>query len=151
MVALAIMAIFAKIAIPEIQTMSTNSKLNAYSSSLISSVYLARSEAIKRNASVTLCASSDGSSCTTTANWNIGWIVITGTKVLEYRQALATDYSILESNAANVVFPAAGLGATVSTFTVCKGGSYPGVVEYVVSVNATGRASKTKTHTGICS
>ena len=41
----------------------------------IQGVYLARSEAIKRNAVVSLCPSLNGSTCTPGTSWHGGWLV----------------------------------------------------------------------------
>lgn len=152
MIVIIIIGILTAIAIPAFEAMTINSKLRAYSSSLISSVYLARNEAIKRNASVTLCASTNGSSCSATSDWKDGWIVISGSTVIEYQQALAYGYSIIRSGAAaNVIFQPSGVGATSSEFKVCKALPTAGDSEYMVRIGATGRPSKTKTTTGACS
>jgi type IV fimbrial biogenesis protein FimT len=41
----------------------------------IQAVYVARSEAIKRNGVVSLCPSRDGTTCATDSPWDLGWIV----------------------------------------------------------------------------
>ena len=41
----------------------------------IQAVYVARSEAIKRNGVVSLCPSRDGTTCATDSPWDRGWIV----------------------------------------------------------------------------
>jgi len=50
-------------------------------SELVSSFTLARSEAARRGVSVSICASTDGQTCTTgdLPNWRTGWIVFTDT------------------------------------------------------------------------
>jgi len=52
-----------------------NSKLNADYSQLIGALYLARSEAVKRSGSVTVCARQTDNSCGD--DWNNGWLVFT--------------------------------------------------------------------------
>ncbi len=54
--------------------MLRNNRLTAETNKLVSSLYLARSEAVKRNLEVALCGSGDGEKCT--GEWNKGWIVI---------------------------------------------------------------------------
>ncbi len=74
MITVAIMAILATIAVPSFNEVMLGSKLNAQANNFVASAQLARSEAIKRNSRVTLCASSNGSSCT--GAWKDGWIVM---------------------------------------------------------------------------
>ncbi len=74
MITVAIMAILATIAVPSFNEAMLGSKLNAQANNFVASAQLARSEAIKRNSRVTLCASSNGSSCT--GAWKDGWIVM---------------------------------------------------------------------------
>jgi type IV fimbrial biogenesis protein FimT len=44
---------------------------------LIADLYFARSEAVKRGRSVTLCKSDSGVACTEDSVWHDGWIIIT--------------------------------------------------------------------------
>jgi type IV fimbrial biogenesis protein FimT len=41
----------------------------------VQAVYLARSEAIKRNGVVSLCPSRDGATCSPITPWNAGWLI----------------------------------------------------------------------------
>ena len=50
----------------------------ASANDLLASVQLARSEAIKRNVAVTLCASADGTTCAGGGGWEQGWVVREG-------------------------------------------------------------------------
>jgi type IV fimbrial biogenesis protein FimT len=65
-----IVAIFAMIAMPNMTDMMTNDKLRVSGTDLMSSLLLARSEAIKRNAQVEVRPASVG-------DWTQGWIVDT--------------------------------------------------------------------------
>jgi type IV fimbrial biogenesis protein FimT len=49
-----------------------NSRLAAHTNDLLTSLHLARTEAIKRNARVTLCKSADAAICSTAAG-GTGW------------------------------------------------------------------------------
>ena len=74
LIALAIVAIVASQAVPNFRVMVQNNKLIAQKNEFITTLNLARSEAVKRGNRVTVCASSDKSSCDTT-DWSKGWIV----------------------------------------------------------------------------
>ncbi len=60
MIVLVIVAIVLVLVPPGMAQLSLSTNLKSYSHEMLSSVYLARSEAIKRNAPATLCVSTDG-------------------------------------------------------------------------------------------
>ena len=76
MIVLALGAILMTIAVPSFTTTIQNNRLTAQTNDFVSTLNLARSEAIKRGARVTVCKSADASSCdTSTTGWEQGWIV----------------------------------------------------------------------------
>lgn len=75
LVLLAIVAVLQTLAAPAISGMSDSLRLTAGINSFLSSIHLARSEAIKRNARVVLCKSATGDACASTGGWEQGWIV----------------------------------------------------------------------------
>src|SRR5262245_54788327 len=76
MVTIAIAALLFAIGVPMFRNASLGARLSAGANNLLASVQLARSEAIKRNVQVTLCASSDGATCAAAGGWEQGWIII---------------------------------------------------------------------------
>lgn len=76
MVAVAVFAILALIAVPSFRNLLLNNRRTALANDLISSIAIARSEAVRRGQAVNVCASSNGSSCLGSTNWNTGWIVV---------------------------------------------------------------------------
>jgi len=74
MVALAVFALVATLAVPNIRNFVQNNQMSASANNLMGSLALARSEAIKRNTQVSVCASSSQTGCTG-VDWNSGWIV----------------------------------------------------------------------------
>jgi type IV fimbrial biogenesis protein FimT len=149
MVALAVAAILAAIAIPAFDSFILSNRLSSYSSAFSASARVARSEAMKRNLPVTLCKSSNGTSCSASGGWEQGWIVLSGTTVIKAQQATAAGY-LLSSSTNSLTFQPSGLGATQTTLTVCRA-SPLGTQERQVTVSATGRASISKTYSGVCS
>lgn len=151
MVTIAVMAILLGIAVPSFNEAMLGSKLASFANNLSSSALLARSEAIKRNAPVTLCVSSSGTACGTGA-WEQGWIVISGTTVLHRQEALPSGLKVTEAAANDeIIFRPTGVGATPATFTVCRAAPSAGNQERVVTINANGRSDIDKTTTGTCS
>jgi len=72
-ITLAIVGILATLALPNLQGFIRNNRVVSESGNFRAALLLARSEAIKRNGVVAICASSDGASCVGT--WNDGWLV----------------------------------------------------------------------------
>jgi len=75
LVTLSVLAILLAIGVPAFNQFVVSNRLSAYSSDMLSTLTLARSEAIKRNSRVVLCKSADGESCAAAGSWNQGWIV----------------------------------------------------------------------------
>jgi type IV fimbrial biogenesis protein FimT len=148
MMTIAVAAILLGIAVPSFNNAILGYKLSAYANNLAAGAFLARSEAIKRNATVTMCASSDGASCTG-GGWEQGWIVLAGTDVLQQHPA-ATNGFKLTGTVSSIIFQPTGVGATPGTITVCRATPEPGAQERLVAVSATGRPSISKTSVGAC-
>jgi type IV fimbrial biogenesis protein FimT len=77
MVVLALVAVMAMIATPSWRSMQVRNTIRAMVNDYTLSLYFARTEAIRQNAAVTVCPSSNGSSCTDSALED-GWIVMVG-------------------------------------------------------------------------
>lgn len=77
MVTVAIVAILAMAAAPSMSDFVIRNRSSATSNEFIGSVLRARNEAASRNSCVTMCVSSNGSSCAaaTETAWGNGWIV----------------------------------------------------------------------------
>ncbi|MGM3275676.1 GspH/FimT family pseudopilin [Ralstonia sp. 24A2] len=74
-ITLAIVAILAVIAVPSFTGTIQRARTQSEANSLVNDLQFARSEAIKRGLPVSLCASSDGATCTNANAWDRGWIV----------------------------------------------------------------------------
>ena len=151
MVAVAMVAVLAMLAAPSFNESILSNKLTGFATSFIASAQLARSEAIKRNASVTLClvANESSSTCSTTGDWEQGWIVISGTTVILRQQALPTGYK-LTGSAKSIAFEAVGAGAVAVTMKLCRATPSPGSQEREIKVSITGRTSVSTSRTGAC-
>lgn len=157
MVAVAVAAILVGIAVPALSMFVQNSRESTEADSLMTSLSYARSEAVKRDADVEVCASSDGSSCNAT-DWDNGWIVLTTDStptVLQVMPKLGDGNTLaatfngdgvsqvtFQSN--GFVAAAAGSGAYYTTyFTLCdsRGAAHARDVE----VSATGAIQASST------
>jgi len=147
MIAVAIVGILVAIGGPSMRSFVQGNRLIASSNELLSAFHIARSEAIKLNARVTICESDNGTSCTApgTGNWKSGWIVfvdangdLTGTGsrctapntdcLLRSHGAIDDDFlSLLGSNGvSSFTFTSRGLPKAVTgvpqsgTFSLCE-------------------------------
>ena len=75
MITLAIVAILLTVGVPSLTAFMQGNRLISSTNELVSALHVARSEAIKLNVRVSVCESSDGANCSTTGNWENGWIV----------------------------------------------------------------------------
>lgn len=166
MVTLLIAGILIVIAVPAFQDATLGSKLGALANTAVSSVNIAKGEAIKRNAVLKMCATVSGSSCVSSGGWQQGWIVfrdIDGDGVLDsddtliQRQAaLPTGFKLSavdnDGNAVHaILFQPTGVGTTYSLMTLCRSQPKVGAQERIISISTTGRTSVTKTTNGACS
>lgn len=78
LVVLAIVAIMMAIGVPSYRFIANTSRVASEVNALVGDMQFARSEAIKRGMSVSLCAAAS-SACTGATSWNSGWIVFTDT------------------------------------------------------------------------
>jgi len=76
MIAVAIVAILSAIAVPSFAAIQENAAKRAALNNFWHAIFLARSEAVKRNSVVSICKSSSGQTCdSAAAEWSGGWIV----------------------------------------------------------------------------
>ena len=75
MMTVSIMALLLALAMPSYKSSIDSNRRTTYANQLVEDLNLARSEAIKRNTIVTVCPSTDGSTCTGGRSWIGGWLV----------------------------------------------------------------------------
>ena len=79
MIVLGIAAFMITLGIPGFNNFLNNSRATTQINEMVSAIHLARSEAVKRSARVTMCKSIDNASCSNTKGWEQGWIVFVDT------------------------------------------------------------------------
>ena len=114
MVTIAVLAILVAIALPNYQAFVLNSRMTAQANDFLTSLHLARSEAVKRNAAVTMSAR--------VGNWANGWrIADAGGNVLREHPALE-GASSLGGAMTTITFRPNGQAVT-TTFNLCNPGT----------------------------
>ena len=73
--AMAVIGILVAIAVPSFRSFAVDSRTTAFTNDLVTALNLARSEAIKRSSAVAVCAASNLTSCSGSADWSTGWIL----------------------------------------------------------------------------
>ncbi|MDO8457851.1 MAG: GspH/FimT family pseudopilin [Rhodoferax sp.] len=150
-------AILMSLAVPAMTGMLNTQKVRSMGTTFLASLHLARNEAIKRNARVVLCKSTDGTACVTSGGWEQGWIVFhdsnnnaainTGEDLILTQGAVAQGLHLTgNTQVANYVsYSASGSAKMVSgafqagTLTLCLDpASVPDIKKIILS--ATGRA-----------
>jgi type IV fimbrial biogenesis protein FimT len=148
MVVVSIVGILAALALPSFSEAMLSSKLRSYANNIVAGVHLARSEAIKRNSIVKLCASNNGVDCS--GNWKNGWVLLTADNVvIHQQQAIDSNYEIV-ADVNELTFQPSGIGATQSVLTICRISPEAGGQERVVTISATGKPSVVRTTQGSC-
>jgi|HigsolmetaAR201D_1030396.scaffolds.fasta_scaffold04537_7 prepilin-type N-terminal cleavage/methylation domain len=77
MVALMVLAILLGVAVPSFAEFTRSNRATAAQNDLVTAFNLARSEALRTSAPVSVCPSADGASCGGVNDWASGWIVFT--------------------------------------------------------------------------
>lgn len=93
MVVVAIVAILATVSAPSFNRFMTSSRVTSVTNDLVAALHLARSEAVTRNASVSLCPGS-GDACASSDDWSGGWQVVAGNSVLRLWDAPGGSLSV---------------------------------------------------------
>ncbi len=136
MITLAVAAILMSLAVPNFSTMIKNNRLTTQANELISSLNYARSEAIRRGASVSVTSAS--------VNWHTGWTIADNGGTAIRNHAAFDGTSSLVGSAAAVTYLSTGfLSGTAITYTLCD--DRTAETGRTISVSLTGRPSVTKT------
>lgn len=131
LVTLSVAAILVSLAIPNMKLTFQNNRLVTQANDLLGSLMYARSEAIEVGSNVTICASSDGATCSG-ANWATGWIIsyVNGatTTVLRAHPAISGGNTLTSSLGASIAFASGGTlaGGATGYFSLCdtRGNNY---------------------------
>lgn len=146
MVAVAILAIVLSIAIPSFSAIILNNRLSTTADELQSSLQLARSEAVKRKKTITLCrADASFEKCASNGtDWSLGWLLLSGGEVLKIWEP--SSGLVIEGPVTSVMILGTGMPQSAYTFKVnapqCSNG-----VQHVLQMN---RIGSLKARKGTC-
>lgn len=143
MVTIAVLAIIATLAAPNLSQMLRNTKVNTSSGDILTFLQQSRTEAIRLGKTVTVCGSADGSSCLSAnkRNWSTG-LIATHSGSTTPIQKLTFDSSQLSiTGPETITFNT--LGSTTAEYEIRV--TIPDANTYSVCVEVIGRAFKSKT------
>lgn len=142
LVTLSILVILLTIAVPSFSWFIARNGVATMSNQLMGSLQLARSEANRRGARITVCKSSNGTACASTGNWNQGWIVFvdggtagdTSGDPAPLRMVAGSDKAVI-TGANFISFLSNGsVESGIGTINACKSN-----IDIDIDINASGR------------
>ncbi|MFK7814877.1 MAG: GspH/FimT family pseudopilin [Gammaproteobacteria bacterium] len=131
MIVIAVAAIVLTLGVPGFERTIERNQLSAYTNQLVSSLYFARSEAVRRNQSIKVCHSNNATDCNG-AGYESGWIIFiengtpnntldAGEELIRVNEALPTNYTFNPNGSMNSFsFTANGKTDNQGTFVLCK-------------------------------
>lgn len=157
MIVLVIAVIFIVAAVSSFSELIKNKRMTTQANDFTLALMLARSEAMKRTAPVTVCKSSNGTSCITSDGWEQGWIVFvdpnydatvaTTTDIIRVHSSLDGDNTLRGAGnvASYVMYTPTGVsrltggGAQAGTLVLCDDRGTGDHTRSII-ISATGRA-----------
>lgn len=141
MLVLALIAILAGIGIPAFRDMILNNRIVNTANNLLATLQLARSEAATQHRQITVCPSSNQTSCAGNSVWTPGAVVLQGANVVRLMPKAATDVTI--ASASNqVVFDTSGQLSPLTAITLSvEDARGVGVSSRKICINLLGRTS----------
>ena len=108
-----IVAILVSIAVPSFRTVTNANRISSEINGLLGDMQFARAEAVKEGRTITVCSSSNGTSCAASTTWGTGWIVFmdpnanqavdAGESVLRVQKSLGSGDTLVADNATKAV------------------------------------------------
>lgn len=157
MATIAIAAVVMGLAVPSFNTAIKNNRLTTQVNDFVTSLNIARSEAVKRGQQVTLCKSSDGNTCVAdgaASNWAQGWIVFVdqdndfihdaGEFPIRVQGQAQSQISMAGTGTVinQISYLGSGLSLNTGTIAICDDRRDEAVGK-LTTINAVGRASTT--------
>jgi len=139
MITLVVATILITMGVPSMSTMIKNNRLTAHTNQFVTAMNFARSEAIKRGATISVTAVD----ATDNANeWGPGWQVLNGVEVLRVFPALEASTTFNSANGVSTFgYLASGRVGNADTLTLCD--DRTAETGRVIDIALTGRVSTT--------
>lgn len=165
LVVVALLALLVAMGAPAMSDLRQRHQLQAQAEGFLSSLMLARSEALRRQQRVTLCARAQSGDCDAGGDWQQGWLVFAdpndnavhdeGEAVIETHPALPPGIALTVTNTVKGYFSYGSEGRSLSVNGAFMAGSWrfcaPALAEgWLVVSNAVGRPRLEKNGSAAC-
>lgn len=158
LVTLSVASILLTVAVPGFRVFIQDSRLTTQINNFSSAMMLAKSEALKRSSSATVCPSVNGTTCTGGSAWSNGWLIFSdpnrngvvdvGEEIIQVGSAL-TGGNTLSGSRVRITFDANGFSLGLNdSISLCD--SRGAASSKRLIINNQGRV-RTETGTGTCS
>jgi type IV fimbrial biogenesis protein FimT len=148
-----VLSILLGLAVPSFRETVRNNRLVSQNNEFVGSLNYARSEALKRSDSVSVCASADQTTCSGDTDWSTGWIVFAdpnangdtdaGEPVLQAAPAVSAEFTLSATNRSFVRFGSSGTSAAgTESFELIPTGCF-GPHARRIDINFVGRVATT--------
>jgi type IV fimbrial biogenesis protein FimT len=119
-VTLGVAAVLVTVGVPSFLSFVQNNRATTHTNDLVTALNLARSEAMQRGTPVTVCSSTNGTTCSGATDWSNGWVVLApGPTLLRTWPKRSGGTGVLTGNAAQVQFqPRGSVTAANTVFNV---------------------------------
>lgn len=167
MIVIVLVAIFVVVGVPNFQNLVSDNRLSTQANRLVSSLQLARSEALKLRSTVSVCRSTDGATCAGAGAWDTGWLVFVdddqdgvpeatdgngdtdaGERVIQSNGSLSASNTLRAAAAPFnnfITYQPSGLqNAVAGSFRLCDGNNPDVNKGRLISISTTGRVQSQK-------
>jgi type IV fimbrial biogenesis protein FimT len=139
-VTLVIAGILMAWAAPNFSGFIKNNRLSSQANAMMADLAFARSEAVKRGASITICRSGNGADCLNGTTWKEGWLVVDGAgQVLRVHEELTGENTTIATAAVadSIVYNRSGLmtppPAAIETISICDNRGEGRLIEIAIT------------------
>ena len=139
MMAIAVAGVLAAVALPSYTNMVKNNCMTTSASSLVTSLQLAKSEAVKRRTTITVAPTKNSGDADYSSNeWGEGWTVSDSSETIRIVElTCGIGSTTVDGDDTSVTYDSSGFTNTTSTFTICD--DRTGETGREISVNSLGR------------
>ena len=110
MITVSIAGILLGVGIPSMRDLMINNRVSSYANEFVTSLYVTRSEAVKRGTRISMCKSTNGTACAGTGGgWQQGWVIFQdddndaaidlGEEIIQLHDPLATSVTLTGAGA----------------------------------------------------